>query len=87
MTREDIEMYHDMGLMPNWAYYQQCGITPTRDMWKRTDPSSGRYLDIVRQRQLQMEEEKELEELIYKTVEECFNKMFADKNATINLQL
>ena len=25
MTLEEIEYYHDRGLMPDWAYYQQNG--------------------------------------------------------------
>jgi len=26
-TKEQIEYYHDIGLMPDWAYYQQNGAS------------------------------------------------------------
>ncbi len=34
MTLEEIEMYHDIGLMPDYAYYQQNGKSATEN-WNK----------------------------------------------------
>ena len=30
-TRQELEFYHDRGLMPDWAYYQQVDIPPEKN--------------------------------------------------------
>ena len=83
MDYEDIEMYHDIGLMPNWAYYQQCGITPTQNLWK----STGSLDEYYRNRRLEEYYNKELEQKIEKAVEKALESLLTDKKIDINLQI
>lgn len=37
-TREEMEYYHNIGLMPDWAYYQQADyLTPEQKLQAQTD--------------------------------------------------
>ena len=35
-TRQELEFYHDRGLMPDWAYYQQVDIPPEKKLEAQT---------------------------------------------------
>lgn len=85
MTDEEMEYYHDRGLMPNWAYYQQCGIKPTSSLWKRTGPIQYGYSN----RDYQIEElfYKELDKRIEQAVEKALENLLTDKKIDLNIQL
>ncbi len=63
MTKEEIEYYHNSGLMPDWVYYQVNGKTAQEN-----------YIDIVAKR----DNERELEESITKQIEEAIDMHFDD---------
>ena len=63
MTKEEIEYYHNSGLMPDWVYYQVNGKTAQEN-----------YIDIVAKR----DNERELEESITKQIEETIDRHFDD---------
>lgn len=63
MTKEEIEYYHNSGLMPDWVYYQVNGKTAKEN-----------YIDIVAKR----DNERELEESITKQIEEAIDMHFDD---------
>ncbi len=63
MTKEEIEYYHNSGLMPDWVYYQVNGKTAQEN-----------YIDIVVKR----DNERELEESITKQIEEAIDMHFDD---------
>lgn len=63
MTKEEIEYYHNSGLMPDWVYYQVNGKTAQEN-----------YIDIVAKR----DNEIELEESITKQIEEAIDRHFDD---------
>lgn len=63
MTKEEIEYYHNSGLMPDWVYYQVNGKTAQEN-----------YIDIVTKR----DNEKEIEESITKQIEEIIDRNFDD---------
>lgn len=63
MTKEEIEYYHNSGLMLDWVYYQVNGKTAQEN-----------YIDIVAKR----DNERELEESITKQIEETIDRHFDD---------
>lgn len=69
MTKEEIEYYHNSGLMPDWVYYQVNGNTAQEN-----------YIDIVAQR----DNERELEESITKQIEETIDRHFDDVLKELN---
>jgi len=80
MDKQMIEYYHDIGLMPDWWYYQVNGKSATEN-----------YLDIVSKRDRQLREEmlrekekkeleKELETKLEETLEKVLNDLLKDFN-------
>ena len=80
MDKQMIEYYHDIGLMPDWWYYQVNGKSATEN-----------YLDIVSKRERQLSEEmlreqekkeleKELETKLEETLEKVLNDLLKDFN-------
>lgn len=69
MTKEEIEYYHNSGLMPDWVYYQVNGKTVQEN-----------YIDIVKKR----DNERELEESITKQIEETIDRHFDDVLKELN---
>ena len=70
MTKEEIEQYHNSGLMPDWVYYQVNGKTVQEN-----------YTDIIAKRDKEYSDslnERELEESITKQIEETIDKHFDD---------
>lgn len=79
MTLKDIEHYHDIGLMPDYAYYQQNGKTAQEnyieqmkkrqaDFWKERNDS---YYKKIQEKEI----EKELEETIENVLDELLKKL------------
>ena len=70
MTKEEIEYYHNSGLMPDWVYYQVNGKTAQEN-----------YIDIVMKRDQEYRDllnEREVEESISKSLEETIGKCLDD---------
>lgn len=70
MTKEEIEYYHNSGLMPDWVYYQVNGKTVQEN-----------YTDIIAKRDKEYSDslnERELEESITKQIEETIDRHFDD---------
>ena len=65
MTKEEIEYYHNSGLMPDWIYYQVNGKTAEEN-----------YIDILMKRNIEYRDlivDKELENSISKRLEETID--------------
>ncbi len=70
MIKEEIEYYHNSGLMPDWVYYQVNGKTAQEN-----------YIDIVMKRDQEYRDslnEREVEESISKNLEETIDKYLDD---------
>lgn len=70
MTKEEIEYYHNSGLMPDWVYYQVNRKTAQEN-----------YIDIVMKRDQEYRDllnEREVEKSISKSLEETINKCLDD---------
>ena len=66
MIKEEIEYYHNSGLMPDWVYCQVNGKTAQEN-----------YIDIVMKRDQEYRDslnEREVEESISKSLEETIDK-------------
>ena len=50
-TQEQIEWLHDHGKMPDWAYYQQNGKSPTMNLYEQTKKFKERVLREEQERQ------------------------------------
>lgn len=83
MTIEEIEMYHDMGLMPDYAYYQQNGKSATENWNKQNAIFKKRYKEDILKEQYQ----DELENNIKKTLEDVLEGLLTDKKIDFNLQI
>ena len=69
MTKEEIEYYHNSGLMPDWIYYQVNGKTAEEN-----------YRDILMKRNKEYRDlivDRELEDTISKRLEETIDNSFA----------
>ena len=69
MTIEETEMYHNMGLMPDWAYYQQNG-KGAMDNYISQKRNRNNCLE---DRQIESQLYDRLEDSIYKTLEQLFD--------------
>lgn len=65
-TPEEVEYYHNIGLMPDWAYYQQNGKSAQESYNKQTRKIKERYLEQMQEQALEKEIEKKVEEAIDK---------------------
>ena len=63
-TLEEIEHYHDIGLMPDWAYYQQNGKSAQENYNEQTRIIKERYLERMQEQALEKEIEKKVEEAL-----------------------
>lgn len=70
MIKEEIEYYHNSGLMPDWVYNQVNGKTAQEN-----------YIDIVMKRDQEYRDslnEREVEESISNSLEETIDKCLDD---------
>ena len=94
MTKEEMEYYHDIGLMPDWAYNQQRGLTleEAYDEYQKKKSIENQRLLRERAEQKQLEElvlkevDKKVEEEVGKALDDLF-KDFGGSNGNITIKL
>lgn len=64
MTKEEIEYYHNSGLMPDWIYYQVNGKTAEENYRDILMKRNKEYRDLIVDRELEDTISKRLEETI-----------------------
>ena len=83
-TKEQIEYYHDIGLMPDWAYYQQNGASPQENFERQRAKFKKQVLDRLQKERNQKEIERQIEDKVDESLEEIMNKLLKDiKSNTI----
>ena len=87
-TRQELEFYHDRGLMPDWAYYQQMDIPPEKKLEAQTRAFTEKALAEMNAREEReakkrmeqqekkkaQEQEKELEKELEKSLDKALDK-------------
>ena len=83
-TKEQIEYLHDIGKMPDWAYYQQNGKTAEENYRIQKQKQEAEYRRRLYEESRRKEFEKELEEEIEKkaaaTIEKVLDELLKDFN-------
>lgn len=91
-TRQELEFYHDRGLMPDWAYYQQVDIPPEKKLEAQTRAFTEKALAEMNAREEReaqkrreqkekkkaQEQEKELEKELEKSLDKALDKALGD---------
>ena len=91
-TRQELEFYHDRGLMPDWAYYQQVDMPPEKKLEAQTRAFTEKALaemnareerEAQKRREQQekrkaQEQEKKLEKELEKELEKSLDKALDD---------
>lgn len=91
-TRQELEFYHDRGLMPDWAYYQQVDIPPEKKLEAQTRAFTEKALaemnareerEAQKRREQQEKkkaqaQEKELEKELEKSLDKALDKALGD---------
>ena len=75
MTKEEIEYYHNSGLMPDWIFYQVNGKSAEeyyRDILMKRDKE---YRDLIVDRELEDSISKRLEETIDNCLDNIISKL------------
>lgn len=73
MTKEEIEYYHNSGLMPDWIYYQVNGKTAEENYRDILMKRNKEYRDLIVDRELEDSISKRLEE----TIDNCLNNIIS----------
>ena len=83
-TLEQIEYLHDIGVMPDWAYYQQNGKTAQKNYdiqhQKIQTETRRRIEEKRRSRENEKQIEKEIEYKVSIVVNKVLNELFKDFN-------
>lgn len=75
MTKEEIEYYHNSGLMPDWIYYQVNGKTAEENYIDILMKRNIEYRDLIVDRELEDSISKRLEETIDNCIDDIISKM------------
>ncbi len=75
MTKEEIEYYHNSGLMPDWIYYQVNGKTAEENYRDILMKRNKEYRDLIVDRELEDSISKRLEETIDNCLDNIINKL------------
>ena len=75
MTKEEIEYYHNSGLMPDWIYYQVNGKTAEENYRDILMKRNKEYSDLIVDRELEDSISKRLEETIDNCLDNIINKL------------
>lgn len=65
-SKKEIEYYHNIGLMPDWAYYQQNGKSTQENyiQWKRNKRRQDKQQNLKLDKLIEDKIEKSLEEIL-----------------------
>lgn len=75
MTKEEIEYYHNSGLMPDWVYYQVNGKTAEENYIDILMKRNIEYRDLIVDRELENSISKRLEETIDNCIDDIISKI------------
>lgn len=75
MTKEEIEYYHNSGLMPDWIYYQVNGKTAEENYRDISMKRNKEYRDLIIDRELEDSISKRLEETIDNSLDNIISKL------------
>ena len=75
MTKEEIEYYHNSGLMPDWIYYQVNGKTAEENYRDILMKRNKEYRDLIVDRELVDTISKRLEETIDNCLDNIISKL------------
>ena len=75
MTKEEIEYYHNSGLMPDWIYYQVNGKTAEENYIDILMKRNIEYRDLIVDRELENSISKRLEETIDNSLDNIISKL------------
>lgn len=75
MTKEEIEYYHNSGLMPDWIYYQVNGKTAEENYRDISMKRNKEYRDLIIDRELEDSISKRLEETIDNCIDDIISKI------------
>lgn len=75
MTKEEIEYYHNSGLMPDWIYYQVNGKTAEENYRVILMKRNKEYRDLIVDRELEDSISKRLEETIDNCLDNIISKL------------
>ena len=75
MTKEEIEYYHNSGLMPDWIYYQVNGKTAEENYRDILMKRNKEYRDLIVDRELENSISKRLEETIDNCIDDIISKI------------
>lgn len=81
-SKEEIEYYHNVGLMPDWAYYQQNEASAQENYNRQKRESRNRF----RSQQQERQQEREIERQIEDNVEEILENLLQNLNLNIVLK-
>ena len=85
-TKEQIEYLHDIGKLPDWAYYQQNGKSAQENYITQIQKFRNELLEKQKQQQLEKEIEKQVEEQVNEAVERAIDDLFKDLDFNIILK-
>lgn len=77
-TKEQIEYLHDIGKIPDWAYYQQNGATSQENYNRQIQAFRNRITERQQQEQQQEEIEKKIEYKLQKILEDLLKDLNFD---------
>lgn len=75
MTKEEIEYYHNSGLMPDWIYYQVNGKTAEENYRDILMKRNKEYRDLIVDREIEDSISKRLEETIDNCLDNIISKL------------
>lgn len=77
-TQQEIEYYHDRGLMPDWAYYQQNGKSAQENYIAQTRKIKDAAMERIREQQQQEALEKYVTKMVEDKLEDTLEKVLDD---------
>ena len=77
-TQQEIEYYHDRGLMPDWAYYQQNGKSAQENYLAQTRNIKDAAMERIREQQQQEALEKYVTKMVEDKLEDTLEKVLDD---------
>lgn len=75
MTKEEIEYYHNSGLMPDWVYYQVNGKTAQENYIDIVMKRDKEYRDLLNGRVVEESISKSIEEMIDNCIDDIISKL------------
>ena len=74
MDKQLLEYYHDSGLMPDWAYYQQNGKSAQENFAEQHRKMQKQFEERRRQEQQDAALEKYVNKMVEEQLEDCLEK-------------